>query len=62
MSAFNFIGGIIFGTIILSGLWFIMSSAFNDSKEKGSSGSGTIAIVVIFIVMVITAIFKCSSK
>ena len=62
MSAFNFIGGIIFGTIILSGLWFIMSSAFNDSKEKDSSGSGTIAIVVIFIVTVITAIIKCSSK
>lgn len=62
MSAFNFIGGVIFGTIVLSVFWLIISSALNDSREKHSSGMGTTVVIIIFIMMVITAIIKCSSK
>lgn len=62
MSAFNFIGGIIFGTIIISVIWFIIIGLADKDGDPKEKGNGFIIIVFIsFIVMLILAISKCSS-
>jgi len=62
MEAFNLIGGIIFGTIVLSIIWAIIVSAGQESKTDKSSANLTGIIVLSFIVMLIIAVVKCASK
>ena len=61
MSAFNAIGGIIFGTIVLSVIWFIIIGLIKESNNDKSDFSMTIIVILAFIVMIITCLAKCSS-
>lgn len=61
MSAFNAIGGIIFGTIVLSVIWFIIIVSIKENNNDKSDFSMTIIVILAFIVMTITCLAKCSS-
>ena len=62
MSAFNFIGGVIFGTIVISVIWFVIIGLADKDGDPKEKGNGLITIVFLsFIVMLILAISKCSS-
>lgn len=61
MSAFNAIGGIIFGTIVLSVIWFIIISASKESNTDKSSTDMTGIVVLVFIGVIITCIVQCAS-
>ena len=62
METLNFIGGVIFGTIVLSIIWAIIISAGRESKTD-KSGIDLIGVAVLsFIVMLIIAVAKCASK
>ena len=61
MSAFNAIGGIIFGTIVLSVIWFIIIGSIKESNNDKSDFSMTIIVILAFIVMTIICLAKCSS-
>lgn len=62
MGVFNAIGGVIFGTIVLSILWFIIISALKESSNGKSKTDGTGIVIMSFIVMILLLLFKCSSK
>ena len=60
MSTFNAIGGIIFGTIILSVVWLIVMTIVKDQNEDKSSINITWIVVMALIIMVIMCLSKCS--
>lgn len=62
MSAFNAIGGIIFGTIALSIVWFIIMAFVKESNNDKSNTDGTWIVVMSFAIMVMICLVKCSDK
>ena len=62
MSAFNVIGGIIFGTIALSIVWFIIMAFVKESNNDKSNTDGTWIVVMSFVIMVMIYLVKCSDK
>lgn len=62
MGAFNVIGGIIFGTIALSIVWFIIMAFAEESNNDKSNTDGTWIVAMSFVIMVMICLGKCSDK
>lgn len=60
ISTFNAIGGLIFGTIVLSVIIFVVVTLIREMNNDTSESNGTWIIVLAFIVMLSVLISKCS--
>lgn len=60
MSTFNAIGGIIFGTIMLSLVWIVIMAFIKDQNKDKSNTDITWIVIVSFVGMLILCLSKCS--
>lgn len=60
IGAFNAVGGLIFGTIILSVVIFIIFAFIREANDDTSGFNGIWIIVIAFIIMLSVLISKCS--